>query len=360
MIYAIAAALVLVLDQAVKFWTTKTIPLNAMGDECVQLIPNVLHMTNIHNTGAAFSILRDSRWLLVGVSAVFIILILILISQEIIHTKFGKWTSVLVMAGAVGNCIDRIIYGHVVDMLELEVFSFPVFNVADVFITVCGILFCIHVIFYNDPAAPAKAAALRRERGLPPVEEEPEPAPVRRGRKARNVQHEETDEEAAPRPSRRKAKDDPYSAIPHRERSAHRTLEEEMRPADPGDPFKEWSSGPQEDEFFADDGTASQHRRRADPFLEDEDAYIEQERPLPRRTRRAEPIIEEEPIRRRERKVAPTLADEDDSGLYDRSGTDADASGSARSAPQGDPSASSAEEFSLEDILSEFGNFEDI
>ncbi len=334
MIYAIAAALVLVLDQAVKFWTTKTIPLDAVGDQCVQLIPNVLHVTNIHNTGAAFSILQNSRWLLVGVSAAFIILILILISQEIIHTKFGKWTSVLVMAGAMGNCIDRIIYGHVVDMLELEVFTFPVFNVADIFITVCGILFCIHVIFYNDPAAAAKAAAQRRERGLPPEEEEePRQAPARRGRKAKA-----------------KEQDDRYAAIPHRERSAHRTLAEETRPADPEDPFKEWSFGAPEDEPFVENGTPSR-RRRADPFMEGDDSYIEEERPAPRRPRRAAPAPQEEqPIRRRERRVAPTVADEED---------DIPAAPAKPEQPPAAPDAGTDEEFSLEDILNEFGNFDD-
>ena len=202
MIYAIAAALVLVLDQAVKFWTTKNIVLGAVGEECKQLISGVIHMTNVHNRGAAFSILENSRWVLVGVSAVFIIGIVVLISQEIIRTRFGKWTAVLVMAGALGNCIDRVLWGYVVDMFELEVsafnFAFPVFNVADIFITVCGILFCIHVIVHREPEAA-------------------QPAAVQAGR-------------------RKQTGRDPSAPLPHRQ---HRSLEEEMRPANPDDPFAE-------------------------------------------------------------------------------------------------------------------------
>ena len=244
MIYAIAAVLVLVLDQAVKFWTTRNIPLDAIGDDCVELISNVVHMTNVHNTGAAFSILANARWLLVGVSVVFVIGIIILISQEIIHSRFGKWTAVLVMAGALGNCIDRVLYGYVVDMFEVELFKFAVFNVADIFITVCGILFCIHVILYKDPAA------------AQPVEELPEEEEPSRDRKA--------------------PKEDPYAAIPHRDRSEHRSLDEETRPANPDDPFAEWGFG----DVVED--SAPRRAQKADTSAEAE--------PTPRRVREPEPV----------------------------------------------------------------------
>ena len=247
MIYAIAAVVVLILDQAVKYWTINHIPLNAMGEQCVSLIPGVLHMTNVQNTGAAFSILANARWLLIGVSALFIIAIIVLINTEIIHTKFGRWTSVLVAAGALGNCIDRVLFGYVVDMFEFEIFSFAVFNVADVFITVCGLLFCIHVIVYRDPMEL-------------PKEEKRRPAktkPVRRRQPHRSELDMEdaayyADEEPAAQPepekpqsrrAARQAREDMYAAIPHRDRSEHRSLEEELRPADPNDPFAEWTFG---------------------------------------------------------------------------------------------------------------------
>ncbi|MCD7829125.1 MAG: signal peptidase II [Clostridiales bacterium] len=208
MVYAIATVLVLILDQAVKFWTTKNILLDAIGDECATLIPGVIHLTNVHNYGAAFSILENARWLLVLVSLIFVIAIIVLISMEIIHTPFAKWTAVLVMAGALGNCIDRVLYGYVVDMFELEFMNFAVFNVADMFITVCGILFCIHVIVYKEPEAVRNAnesPAARRRRG------------------------------------EQEAKEQPYSRIPHR--GEHRSLEDDLRLNDPEDPFSEWGFG---------------------------------------------------------------------------------------------------------------------
>ena len=209
MVYAIAVVLVLIADQAMKLWTTVNVAPNAVGDACVELIPGFIHLTNVHNYGAAFSILQNARWPLVIITAVVVIVIIVLINREIIHTQFGCWTAVLVLGGAIGNCIDRILYGFVVDMFEFEFFSFPVFNVADIFITVCGILFCIHLIVHNEPEA-VRAAN--------------EPEFVRR----------RLEKEA-------KAKEDPYAKIPHR--GEHKTLEEELGAYNPDDPFGEWEFG---------------------------------------------------------------------------------------------------------------------
>lgn len=208
MIYAIVVVLVLIADQAVKLWTTNNIPLGAVGDECARLIPGVVHVTNVHNYGAAFSILQNARWPLVAVTAVFVIVIIVLINREVIHTRFGRWTVSFVLAGAIGNCIDRILNGYVVDMFEFEFFSFPVFNVADIFITVAGILFCIHLIVHNEPEA-VRAAN--------------EPEFMRRRR------------------AEREAKEAPYANIP--KRGEHRSLEEELGTYDPEDPFGEWEFG---------------------------------------------------------------------------------------------------------------------
>lgn len=278
MIYAIVTVLVLILDQAVKYWTTKNIILDAVGADCKPLIDGVVHMTNVHNRGAAFGILQDARWLLAIVAALFVILIIVLINKEIIHTRFGRWTAVLVMAGALGNCIDRVLYGYVVDMFEVEFMNFAVFNVADIFITVCGILFCIHLIFYNEPEA-VKAA------------NEPEFMRKRRAERAA------------------KAKEDPYANIP--KRGEHKSLEEELAPADTDDPFAEWEFG---DVVEAPAAKAAE----APAPVEPEPAPVEPVKPVA--APKTEPVSEPEP--------APEI----DTGFE-------------------------IEEYSLEDILSEFGDF---
>ena len=251
MIYAIAAVVVLILDQAVKYWTINHIPLNAMGEQCVSLIPGVLHMTNVQNTGAAFSILANAKWLLIGVSALFIIAIIVLINTEIIRTKFGRWTAVLVAAGALGNCIDRVLFGYVVDMFEFEIFSFAVFNVADIFITVCGLLFCIHVIVYRDPMElpkeekrrPAKARAPRRRQPRRSELDMEEAAYYEDDQPVEEPAPEQPQSRRAARQAARQAIEDKYAAIPHRDRGEHKSLADELRPADPDDPFAEWTFG---------------------------------------------------------------------------------------------------------------------
>ena len=122
MIYAIVVVLVLIADQAMKFWTTKNILLGAIGDDCASLIPGVVRITNVHNYGAAFSILQNTRWVLVVTTLIFVIVVIVLMNREIIHTRFGRWTVTLVLAGALGNLIDRVLYGYVVDMFEFEFF----------------------------------------------------------------------------------------------------------------------------------------------------------------------------------------------------------------------------------------------
>ena len=86
--------------------------------------------------------------------------------RNVVHGKVGRWSVVLVLAGAVGNCIDRILSGYVVDMFNFLFVRFAVFNLADVFIVVAGITLCLHVIFYrgDDGADAAAPKAARKQR----------------------------------------------------------------------------------------------------------------------------------------------------------------------------------------------------
>lgn len=145
MAYAIVAVIVLILDQASKYLTTLDIALNGS----VPLIPGVIELTNIHNTGAAFGLLSDvelARWLFVGLTVVLCAVIIVLLAKNVVKSKFARWMLVLIMAGGLGNCIDRVINGYVTDMFNFLFISFPVFNVADVFISVCGLMFIIYLI----------------------------------------------------------------------------------------------------------------------------------------------------------------------------------------------------------------------
>lgn len=163
MLYAIVSVLILIADQGLKYWVTLNIPLN---EGRVELIPGVVDLMNIHNYGAAFSILQNApHWLFIIIAVVFAAIVIVSLRRNWIHGNFGRWTAVLVLAGALGNCIDRMLSGYVVDMFSFPFWkSFAVFNLADIFITVCGILFCIHVLFFRgEKPAPEQDAAAPTE-----------------------------------------------------------------------------------------------------------------------------------------------------------------------------------------------------
>lgn len=227
MSFAIVTVIVLILDQLLKFWVTKNIPLEAVGAECVDLIPGVVHMTNYHNYGAAFNILENARWLLVGVTVAFVILVIVLITQEILTGRLGQWAAVLVMAGAIGNGLDRALYGYVIDMFELEFMTFAVFNVADIFITVAGILLCVYIIFHKEPEEVREARSSGGQ--------------IRERSARRRRVEEDDDEEQAPVMRSSVRSQVSYDAIP--KRGEHKTVEEEFAPQDPDNPFAAWEIG---------------------------------------------------------------------------------------------------------------------
>jgi len=142
MLRFVFAALVVLLDQLFKRWIVISLEVNATID----LIPGIIGLTRVENTGAAFSILSDQRWLLAGISFIAsIVLIFILLRYTA-----GFWGALgleAVLDGTVGNLVDRVFSGHVVDMFKPEFVSFAIFNIADIFITLGAITFCIYFIY---------------------------------------------------------------------------------------------------------------------------------------------------------------------------------------------------------------------
>jgi len=141
MLCFVFAALVVLLDQFIKRWVVLTLALN----ENMDLIPGVVGLTHYENTGAAFSILSGQRWLLAGI-ALIAALVLIFILLRYNEGFWGTLGLSAVLGGAVGNMIDRIFNGYVVDMFIPQFINFAIFNVADIFITLGGITFCIFFI----------------------------------------------------------------------------------------------------------------------------------------------------------------------------------------------------------------------
>lgn len=143
---AVFAVLVLVLDQVTKLLTVAKIPLYGKMD----FLPGLVSLTYVQNDGAAFSMLEGQQWLFALVFAAFAAFIIWEFSKKRLPFKtFERFCIVAVFAGGLGNMIDRLRLGYVVDMIATDFMDFPVFNVADIFITCGCILLMLHLIFFN-------------------------------------------------------------------------------------------------------------------------------------------------------------------------------------------------------------------
>ena len=135
-----------VLDQWTKALTVANIPLY----QEVPFLDGLFHFTYIQNTGAAFSSFRGQQWLFALIFAVFtVFLIWELRKNSMGFLPFERWCIAAIWAGGLGNMIDRVRLGYVVDMIEVDFISFPVFNVADCFITCGCVLLVLHLLLFN-------------------------------------------------------------------------------------------------------------------------------------------------------------------------------------------------------------------
>ena len=132
--YCLLAALIVAADQWTKYLVVENIPLYAYA----KAIPGLFHFTYVQNTGAAFSALEGMQWLFVLIFAVLTMAILWeYFKKPMAFSPFERWCIAAIYGGGLGNMIDRVRLGYVVDMIATEFIEFPVFNVADCFIT-CG------------------------------------------------------------------------------------------------------------------------------------------------------------------------------------------------------------------------------
>jgi signal peptidase II len=119
--------------------------------ESFTVIKDFFYITYAENTGAAFSILRGQRWFFVTMALIVSVLIIYYIIKHKPKT-LEKISLQLILAGAIGNVIDRVVYGYVIDFLDFYIFGydFPVFNIADSCITIGAILLIITELFIED------------------------------------------------------------------------------------------------------------------------------------------------------------------------------------------------------------------
>ncbi len=114
-------------------------------NESIKLF-NLLSLTYVHNTGAAFSMLEGARWLFIilGIIALNVIFIFFIKDKKLNNLEIITYS--LLLSGIMGNLIDRLLYGYVIDFIDVNILNFAIFNFADSFMVVGVILLMIGMI----------------------------------------------------------------------------------------------------------------------------------------------------------------------------------------------------------------------
>ena len=145
-LFSITALALLGLDQWVKHYVTVHIPLG----ETQAFWPGVVELCTVHNYGAAWSSFSGQTTALAVVTVLLMGAVAYLLVRRIVRHPLGVIAGVMILAGGVGNLIDRLFRGYVVDMFDLTLFSYPVFNFADCCVVVGAILGAVYYLFFYD------------------------------------------------------------------------------------------------------------------------------------------------------------------------------------------------------------------
>ncbi len=142
----LAVAGITALDQWTKYLTVQNIPLYGQ----VPAIDGLFHFTYVQNTGAAFSSFEGQQWLFALIFAVVTVAVFYEYFKKPMPFKpWERWCIFAIYGGGLGNMIDRLRLGYVVDMIETTFMEFPVFNVADCFITCGCIIMMVSLFLFN-------------------------------------------------------------------------------------------------------------------------------------------------------------------------------------------------------------------
>ena len=145
-IFGLLGAALLCADQWVKAWTVAHLELW----ETAPLFPGFLELMRVHNYGAAWSSFSGQTAALAVVTVLLMGAVAYLLVRRIVRHPLGVIAGVMILAGGVGNLIDRLFRGYVVDMFDLTLFSYPVFNFADCCVVVGAILGAVYYLFLYD------------------------------------------------------------------------------------------------------------------------------------------------------------------------------------------------------------------
>ncbi|WP_294754871.1 signal peptidase II [uncultured Ruminococcus sp.] len=155
-ILTLLTVLLVAADQLVKYWAVHELkPVGSMdfiriGDF------KIFDLTYLENDGAIFGVMSGQRWFLVGFTGIIVLLGIVLLIKLYRRSKFLNVAIALFIAGGIGNLIDRFRYAYVVDMFELKLFKFAIFNVADICVTFAFVMLLIYGLFIDPKIEKAK------------------------------------------------------------------------------------------------------------------------------------------------------------------------------------------------------------
>ena len=165
---------VVAIDQLTKEVVRRILPLSS---DPIQVIPGLLDLTHVQNTGAAFGMLNGvdfpyKPFVMIAIAAVALVAIAAYATQLGFHERMARAGLALILGGAFGNLIDRALFGHVVDFVDVywDTTHFWAFNVADTAITIGAILVLLDMIGFAPAAAPDRTAATAPPAGEGPRE----------------------------------------------------------------------------------------------------------------------------------------------------------------------------------------------
>lgn len=161
MLAAILVIFIVLFDQITKYFAD----LYLQNCDAVGMIPNIISLRYHRNSGAAWGILSDHRWVFMVISSLAIIVIIVFL----IYTRKHKQSRLLTISlsfflgGGIGNMIDRVRLGYVIDFLRFDFIDFPIFNIADSFITIGAVIMLLYLILDTVKEEKAKRAEKKQK-----------------------------------------------------------------------------------------------------------------------------------------------------------------------------------------------------
>lgn len=160
-LFLLSIPVIVALDQIIKYVIFNTVRINGS----IPVIKDVFHISYTENTGAAFGMMKNYRWVFITFTVVITAYLLYLLIARKVKSKLFVAAASLIVAGGLGNLIDRVFRGFVIDYLDFRLINFPLFNLADTVISIGTGLLCIYLIFFSEKAEQKDGEGLDADAG---------------------------------------------------------------------------------------------------------------------------------------------------------------------------------------------------